>query len=181
MNDFFPTQSRSQRIGIDGAYQFGYDLSRHTGFMFVQTPQQYDYGLDGYIEAIGNNGVSGKQIFVQLKSSSDAVINNKDIVLYFSDQKQFNYYSNIWEQSNGAIVFFHINVLHKSIHWVAFDPKKAKITKAGWNIAVPRTNELNAGTKQELLSLLTTPKDYYGYYSSNTGTGRLGDYTIAFA
>ncbi len=62
--------SNSQQIGKNAVKLLNRKLSTDdfdVNFDFVETPQQHDYGLDGYLNIFKNNKIQDILVFAQVK------------------------------------------------------------------------------------------------------------------
>ena len=62
----FPKQNKSQSTGYSGESFFQYFISNSLGWIYRLGHQESDSGIDGYIDIVCENCVTGKSIAVQI-------------------------------------------------------------------------------------------------------------------
>jgi len=92
-----PKQSPSQSIGEIGVNIVSLKVHQSLGWNFRRTPQELDFGIDGYIDIVTDEGyVTGKSIAVQIKTGPSYLRDgsNTETWRYVGDLKHINYYIN---------------------------------------------------------------------------------------
>lgn len=154
--NLYPKQSKSQEIGKKGQAYFHYFMAQW-GWSYRPTPQESDFGVDGYIDIVVDENVIGKSVAVQVKCGDTYMSKRTEGgIRYEGKNKHINYYLNL------QIPIFLV-VLNESTtqgFWVLFDIERTSPRSTGWWIEVPKTNELNLNFKDFVLNLIGDIPNY---------------------
>ncbi|PZV07523.1 MAG: hypothetical protein DCF32_07175 [Leptolyngbya sp.] len=66
-DSLYPKQNKSQEIGTLGQAYFHFFVVHKLGWIYRPTPQEADFGVDGYIDIKIDENVIGKSVAVQVK------------------------------------------------------------------------------------------------------------------
>lgn len=153
----FPKMNVSKQKGLVGQVHFEkYIIEKH-GWLFHKIEQENDFGIDGYIEIVENENVTGKLIGIQIKyGNSYFKKRNNSFITFYGEDKHLNYYMN----SSVPIIIVLISDDLQSMYWVKFEIEKTIETKNGWSIQIPTQNQVNIDSKYEWLNIGGIAADY---------------------
>ena len=158
MNKNFPQYNQTRRTADKGVTLIKLITETQFDWIFRPTHLEDDFGLDGYLDIIGNdNSVTGKYLGVQIKTGESYFKNKKKFGWTFNgENKHLNYYLN----SNFPVIITLVNLEIQKAYWVKFDINKISKTKNGWSIIVPETNLFDINSKMEFQKLVGNIIDY---------------------
>ena len=158
MNNPFPKYTSSQSTGNKGVTLVTKIVEEEFNWIFRGTPQEHDFGVDGYIDIVNDNFyVTGKSIAVQIKTGSTYFKTKTSNGWEFNgDVKHLNYYLNL----SSPIIIVIVNLDLQQAYWVLFDPDKISKSNNGWTINVNAANALDKKFKNYLHSLPGFEVDY---------------------
>jgi len=158
MSNFeFPKQSKHQKTGRSGEVFFEYFTTNILGWIYHSVPQELDFGIDGYIDIVDGENVTGKRIAVQIKcGDSYTSKKSKGGIKYEGSNKHLNFYLNL----QIPVVLIVINGDCSQGFWVEFDIEKTTESISGWWIEVPKRNRLDNTVKTSFKELAGESKDF---------------------
>ncbi|TVX95190.1 DUF4365 domain-containing protein [Cohnella terricola] len=144
----FPKRNKNQLKGTVGQTFFQHFINAELNCIYHPINQENDFGIDGYIELVENENVSGKLIGIQLKHG-DSFFRSRTIGGYkfFGESKHLNYYLN----SQSPVYIVIMDGSFKRMNWVMFEINKTSPNSGDrWWIEVPKDNLLISNFKDEL-------------------------------
>jgi len=152
----FPTYTPAARKGEAGVSLVAKIVTDQLGWLFRRHHQEQDFGVDGQIEIVTDEGaVTGQSLAAQIKyGRSFFTEKNQWGYVYRGETKHFNYLANY--PTVVLIVICH--PVSKDCYWVPFEPEATEVTERGWKLTIPFENRLHT-RKAELLSLVGEPID----------------------
>lgn len=156
MTEGFPRYSPEARKGQAGVSLVAKVVTDDLGWIFRSTHQEHDFGIDGQIEIVTDQGaVTGQGFGVQIKHGHSFFKETSQWgYVYRGAIKHFNYLANY-----PAIALIIIcDPKSKVCYWVAFDPEAAEVHEQSWKICIPFENRLNT-SKAALRALIGAPVD----------------------
>jgi hypothetical protein len=168
MTTGFPKYSSSAKTGALGVRIVSRIVSDVFGWLFKANHQEHDFGIDGQIELVTDEGaVTGQMLGVQIKCGKSFLTErNKWGFVYRGELKHFNYLVNY---PLPVLICICDPDTHEC-YWVRFRPEETEPTSKGWRITVPFDNVLR-DAKQELLGLVGPVRDglaeLEGYWQMN--------------
>lgn len=148
----FPKRNKNAKNGITGETFFSNYVTNELKCIYHSISQENDFGIDGYIELIKDEYVTGKMVAVQIKHG-DSYFRSKtnNGYKYYGENKHINYYIN----NMTDVYLVIISDDFKSIHWVKFEiSKMMKSGKCGWCMEIPQRNILNERFKQNIFEVV---------------------------
>lgn len=151
MSEGFPTYSHSARLGEKGVNIVAKIVSDDFKWLFKRNHNEHDFGIDGQIELISDNGaVTGQMIAVQIKcGTSFFKEKNKWGYVYRGEKKHFNYLS----MYPIPILIIICNPDTNEVLWAHFEPESVDMLDEGWKTTIPYENAL-ISAKEFILSLV---------------------------
>jgi hypothetical protein len=141
----FPNYSRQQATGNIGEIFFEKFVSQELGFIYRRVPQESDFGIDGYIDIVDCNQVTGRSIAVQIKCGDSYVSKKSDGgIKYVGENKHLNYLMNL----SCPVILVVLNGDCTNGYWQEFSPSSTNPTKNGWWLELANTNTLTVNVKQ---------------------------------
>lgn len=135
----FPKTTHAQNQGETGVWLVSLAVSKHLKWIFRRTHTEHDYGIDGYIDLVEDDGsVTGKSISVQIKCGPSYLEGDKHSISYDGQQKHLNYLINHPTET----LLIVCDPESEACYWEFFDPAKTEPTKSGWRMEIPRSNQL---------------------------------------
>ncbi|MBX3375977.1 MAG: DUF4365 and DUF1817 domain-containing protein [Phycisphaeraceae bacterium] len=120
-------------------------------WLFKRNHQEHDFGIDGQMEVITEEGlVTGQILATQIKHGESYLREtNRWGYVYRGETKHFNYLSNY----PVPVLIIICDPATKTAYWTRFVPEETRPTEGGWTLTVPFANRLSE-SKAALLSLL---------------------------
>ncbi|ASA23369.1 DUF4365 domain-containing protein [Paenibacillus donghaensis] len=144
----FPKRNKNQLKGTVGQTFFQHYVNAELNCIYHPINQENDFGIDGYIELVENDNVSGKLIGIQLKHG-DSFFRSKTSGGYkfVGETKHLNYYLN----SQSPVYIVIMDGDFQRMNWVMFEIDKTSPNSGdGWWIEVPEDNLLISNFQDEL-------------------------------
>lgn len=147
----FPTRINASKMGETGVNIVSKITTDHFGWLFKRNHQEHDFGIDGQLEVITQDGVvTGQMLAVQIKCGKSFFIErNRWGYVYRGEIKHFNYLSNY----PVPIVICLCDPESEKCYWVHFREDQVQLTEAGWKITVPFENDFSS-SRAELEALV---------------------------
>lgn len=157
MNSGFPQYTPSAKLGDVGVGIVSRLVSEDFNWLFKRNHQEHDFGIDGQIEVVTDEGsVTGQMLACQIKCGiSFFRESNKWGYVYRGEMKHFNYLANY----PMPVIIVLCNPTTQEAIWEKFQPNSARITEGGWTITIPFENKLSA-SKAALIRLLPPVSDH---------------------
>lgn len=165
MNTGFPKLTHSAKLGEKGVDIVSRLVSDTFGWLFRRTHQELDFGIDGQIEIVTEDGaVTGQMLAIQIKCGKSFLEErNQWGYVYRGKTKHFNYLANY----PIPVIICLCDPESLECYWVRFQVNQTQVTDEGWKITIPFKNILSS-SKSELYSLvpklsdsLTDLQDYW--------------------
>jgi hypothetical protein len=157
MSESFPVHSQLAKRGDRGVAVVSRIVTENFGWLFVKRHQEDDFGIDGQLECVTEQGhVTGQAFAVQIKyGKSFFQEKNRWGYVYRGERRHFNYLSN-----HPLIVLVLLVHPDNECYWAVFDPAATESTAKSWKLTVPFRNRL-ADSKQALEQLLGPARDNF--------------------
>jgi Domain of unknown function (DUF4365) len=156
MSDKFPKRTPSQAEGELGVAIFATAVRQALGWEFRRTPQEVDYGVDGYLDLVSEGGdVTGKSIAVQIKSGRSYFQFSGDDWVYRGERKHINYYTNL----GVPLILVLVDTESHQIWWRRFSAYETDGNPSGWTIRIPKSNLLHVQSRSELAQVAGVAED----------------------
>ncbi|WP_080940962.1 DUF4365 domain-containing protein [Stutzerimonas stutzeri] len=157
MANGFPTYKKTANTGEKGVNAVSSLVNDNFGWIFRRNSNEYDFGIDGYIDIVLEDGtVTGQCFAVQIKTGQSFFRQkNKYSFTFYGKEKHLNYYLNL---AMPVLIIVHDDI-NEATYWQRFDQASTEATPTGWKAEIPFENILSQG-KSKLLALLGPPKDH---------------------
>ncbi len=157
-NSPFPKRTKSQATAEIGMTIVAGIVREHLGWEFRRTPQEADFGIDGYIDVITKEGyVTGKSFAVQIKTGPSYLVESpRGAWRYRGDVKHVNYYANL----DVPVLLILVDPSSRTAWWQIFNAYEIDRTEGGWTIAVPHSKQFERNCREELFKLVGPATDY---------------------
>lgn len=121
------------------------------GWIFRRTHNEHDFGIDGYLDVVTDDGdVTGQQIAVQIKYGDSYLSDENPLGFTFrGENKHLNYYRN----HPMPVIIIIGSPDRMNCYWEVFEPEKVVSRGESWTLNIPRRNTLQ-NDKDKLLRLL---------------------------
>lgn len=168
MNNQFPQYTASAQKGEAGVGLISRIIHDEFGWIFRRNHQEHDFGIDGHLEIVTDEGyVTGQMLAVQIKyGDSFFKEKNKWGYCFRGELKHFNYLANY----PIPVLIIICNPESRECYWVRFEAENTTRTNGGWKLTIPFENSVS-GSKDKLLSLLAPTIDSFAeleaYWSVN--------------
>ena len=156
MSNGYPQFHRTARQGERGVDAVSRIINETFGWLFKHNHQEHDFGVDGQLEIVREDGfVTGQMLAAQIKYG-DSFFKEKNNwgYVYRGELKHFNYLSNY----PVPVLIVICQPGSEECLWVRFDPTQAQITDAAWKMTIPFDNKLHKA-KLEIEKLLPPLRD----------------------
>lgn len=156
MKNEFPQYSKTAKLGELGVSIISKIISDNFGWLFKRNHQEHDFGIDGQVELVREDGaVTGQLLAVQIKCGKSFLQEkNRWGFVYRGEKKHFNYLVNY----PIPVVICVCDPESSECYWVQFCPEATEPTESGWKITIPFENKLN-DSKASLSVLLGPVRD----------------------
>lgn len=157
MNKGYPHVNKNSLCSEAGINYISTIINNDFKWIFRRNPLEYDFGIDGYIDLVSDDGaVTGQSFAVQVKTGN-SYFEEKTPTGYFyrGDSKHFNYYSNL----KHPVILIQCTENCSQVIWELFDPLKTEGTGTNWKINIPNRNKFDKSSKRLLESIIGKPND----------------------
>lgn len=152
-----PQFSNRQRLGRKGVRIVDEIISDQLGWIFVGLPQEYDLGIDAYIEVLspgvqetGTAHGTGRLIAAQIKCGSSWLDEQtSEGYVFRGELKHLDYYLNY----SLPVIIILCNPDSKVCWWVKISPVCIERTPKGWKIIVPFEQRLDSSCFDKLIGI----------------------------
>lgn len=146
MSAAFPTYTPNARKGEAGVALVSKVVSDDLHWFFRRHHQEQDFGIDGQIEIVTEEGhVTGQFIGAQIKyGHSFFKEKNRWGYIYRGEAKHFNYLYNY--PAPAIIIICHPK--SGDCYWALFDPREVQATDGGWKLTIPFESKLASSGAQ---------------------------------
>lgn len=107
------TNKKTEKQGVS----FIRKLVEDHGSIFREVPGDTDTGIDGFIEFVNNEEVSGHLLGVQVKSGDSFYNAKKNKFIFYPDIDHLNY----WESYMIPVILVFYSPIHKCGSWISID------------------------------------------------------------
>lgn len=145
MSEFgYPKYGKSQRAGKAGESFVDSFIHGNLGWIYRSVHQESDFGIDGYIDIVTDENVTGQTIGIQIKCGDSYFNKRKEgLIRYEGENKHLNLYLNC----SCPIILVVLNSNCSEGKWVEFNANITSPRKNGWWIEVPEKNYLDMSVK----------------------------------
>jgi len=160
MSSGFPSIKKTKIICEVGVNAVSTIVNDEFQWLFRKNHDEHDFGIDGYLDVITENGnVTGQSIAVQIKSGESYFkTKTSNGFTFYGEMKHLNYYIN---QSIPVVIIIHDDKTGKTYYEV-FKQERTEATTTSWKINILKANLFNLCAKKKLLELLGPAKDSLG-------------------
>jgi len=157
MANGFPTYKKTVNTGEKGVNSVSGIVNDNFGWIFRRNNNEHDYGIDGYIDVVADDGsVTGQCFAIQIKTGQSFLKqNSKHGFTYYGEKKHLNYYLNL---PMPLLLIVHDDVANKT-YWQHFIPASIEGTATGWKTEFSYENLLAQG-KLKFLDIIGPPSDH---------------------
>jgi len=154
----FPKYTPSARLGEQGVSIVAGIVSDAFGWIFKRNHQEHDFGIDGQIEVVTEDGmVTGQILSAQIKCGKSFLREkNQWGYIYRGERKHFSYLCNY----PLPVIIIICDPEKGQCYWEHFKPECAEPTDSGWKITIPIKNHFD-NSKDLLISLVNPLRDGY--------------------
>ena len=154
----FPQRTAAQATGEQGITIFALLVQRELGWQFRRTPQESDFGIDGYIDIVTPEGyVTGKSLAVQIKTGASYFSEmSAGAWVYRGNVKHLNYYIN----AGLPVLLVLVHPDREAAWWRVFDAYETDRSGNDWIIGIPPRNEVTSASRHSLEALAGAATDY---------------------
>ncbi len=157
MSNLFPKHRKNKNTGEIGLSIVNYIIVQEFNWIFRATHQEHDYGIDGYIDIVSDENVTGRSIAVQIKTGSSFFKSETiDGFLYRGEMKHINYLMN----HPTPVLVIICEPETKEVYWELFDVNKMIPVKNAWNMVISNENILSVESKSALLKIAGEAEDF---------------------
>lgn len=134
-----------------------YFATAKLGWLFRPVHREDDFGIDGYVDVVENNCVTGRSLAFQVKSGPS----------YFSELTPggFRYrgskaHLNLYLNLDLPVVLVIVDNKKEEAYWVEFDIERTSPSGDGWWIEIPKSNFLTPEVKSSWATIAGATVDY---------------------
>jgi len=151
MRGNFPQYSNSAKQGDQGIQIVSRIVTDNFGWIFKRNHQEYDFGIDGQIEVITDDGnVTGQVLAVQIKCGKSFLKNkNRFGYKYRGETKHFNYLANY----PIPVLIILCDPDTKDAYWELFKPLSTQQMDSSWSMTIPDYRLLSM-SKRAIIDIL---------------------------
>jgi len=136
----FPQLTPSKQKGNIGQTFFANFVHQLLNFSYRPVPQELDYGIDGHIDIVTGENVTGRTLAIQIKcGDSYFAPNTEGDIKYTGENKHLNFYLN----TPTPIILVVLNSNCSEGRWVQFKKEILMPSTNGWHIEIPSQNTLS--------------------------------------
>ena len=174
-----PIYPKSSRTGVRGVNIVSRIINENLGWVFRETHNEHDFGIDGYLDVVNDNGeVTGQQFAVQVKYGEDYIKDQNPFgITYRGEKKHLRYYNN---HPMPVLLLVGAPSIDKFL-WEVFDVSKIISSDKSWTMTIPFSNDLknDSGKLFKILPDLEDPADKLNEFWKMVGVVKSGGIAIA--
>ncbi|MEK5104954.1 DUF4365 domain-containing protein [Cytobacillus sp. FSL M8-0252] len=126
-------------------------------WIFREQPTQ-DYGIDGHMEVVDDEFVTGRLIALQIKAGS-SYLKEENSIGYIFRGKMEHY--NYWTNHSLPVVLVLCDLDNETIYWETInDETVEKISESSWKVIVPKNQILDKSSLNTLKKIAENTTDY---------------------
>jgi hypothetical protein len=158
MKNGFPQFATSAKQGDLGISLVSRIVTDNFGWLFKRNHQEHDFGIDGQIEVVRDDGaITGQMLACQVKCGASFFREtNRWGYIYRGELKHFNYLANY----PIPVIIVICEPDSRELYWAHFRADETEPTGAGWKLTIPYDNKFSS-SKSALQSLLPASTDYF--------------------
>lgn len=147
-----PKRTEQQKRGSIGVAAFDLFVNRELGWVFRAVHQEHDFGIDGFVDLVHNEELTGTSLAIQIKCGSSYLDKRTSGGIRYNGQiKHLNYYVNI----KHPVILVVLDENGDSGYWCEFQLER---TMPGgmedrWWIEIPEQNKLDASVRHEWMAI----------------------------
>lgn len=157
MSCFFPKVNKRNFTSDSGVNYVATVINDEFGWIFRKNNNETDFGIDGFIDIVTEEGeVTGQSFAVQIKSGTSFFRHKtSNGFLYYGEPKHLNYYRN----QQLPLLLIICSPADKVCLFSLFDEVTIEPSTKGWKINIKNRDVFGYQSKEALLSLLPPLKD----------------------
>lgn len=133
-------------------------VRKELGWEFRRTPQETDFGIDGYIDIVTDLGyVTGRSIAVQVKTGVSYLRSRSpNCHVYRGETRHINYYLNLHQ----PVVLVLVDPETERAWWELFDPYETDRVGEYWTLPIKEESCFSATARKALEAVAGPTTDY---------------------
>lgn len=157
MSRFFPKVNKKNFTSDSGVNYIATVINDELGWIFRKNNNETDYGIDGFIDIVTEDGVvTGQSFAVQIKSGASFFKHKtSNGFVFYGESKHLNYYRN--QLLPLLLIIFSPD--DKICLFAVFDELTIESSGEGWKINIKSKNVFGLQSKDNLLKFLPPLKD----------------------
>lgn len=126
-------------------------------WIFREQPTQ-DYGIDGHMEVVDDEFVTGRLIALQIKAGSSYLKEeNRTGFIFRGKMEHYNY----WTNHSLPVVLVLCDLDNQTCYWEKINVETVeKISESSWKVTVPKTQILDKSSLNTLKEIAENTTDY---------------------
>ena len=162
----FPKYTLEQQKGRGGEVYFESYVVNELKCIYHKNDTAKDYGIDGFVEVVIDNAVTGKRIAIQIKHGNSYFAKDnmtpKGHKYYDNQMDRLGYYLNVNTQTPVFLIL--MNDDYSSIYWVKLQNNIIDFIGVGWRIEIPVDNNLKLHPSEFYDEILKSVKPIENYH-----------------
>lgn len=157
MSRFFPKVNKKNFTSDSGVNFVATVINDELGWIFRKNNNETDYGIDGFVDIVTEEGeVTGQSFAVQIKSGQSFFKHkSSNGFVYYGETKHLNYYRN----QQLPLLLIICSPADKICLFGVFDELAIEPSGDGWKINIKIKDVFGAQSKDTLLKALPSLKD----------------------
>jgi len=157
MSRFFPKVNKKNFTSDSGVNFVATVINDELGWIFRKNNNETDYGIDGFIDIVTEEGeVTGQSFAVQIKSGPSFFMHkSSNGFVYYGESKHLNYYRN----QQLPLLLIICSPKDNICLFGVFDELAIEPSGNGWKINIKNNDVFGAQSRDTLLKALPTLKD----------------------
>ncbi|MEO9885457.1 MAG: DUF4365 and DUF1817 domain-containing protein [Balneola sp.] len=157
-NNPFPKYNNNRQTAEKGVTLVKKIIEDEMGWIFRKVPLDDDFGLDGYVDIITENGyVTGKYFGIQIKTGKSYFSKERPNGWEFIGEiKHLNYYLNL----DFPILIILVDLDSQEAFWGDFEVNSIVQARNGWKMIIDKENRLNKEAKTTFKKMTGEAIDY---------------------
>jgi len=144
MSETFPKRKITGKIAEVGINVASTIFNDHFGWIFRRTHQEHDFGIDGYVDYVSDEGnVTGQSIAVQIKTGKSYLSATGSMHWYKDSIGHLNYFLNL----PTPIILIICDPDIRACYWAVLDKGKVDYDENGWRHPIPKLQILDHAQK----------------------------------
>lgn len=164
MTNNFPKRQNTGRTADIGINVVSTIFNDDFGWIFRRTHQEYDFGVDGYVDYVSPDGsVTGQSFAIQVKTGKSYLASNGQMHWYRDSKEHLNYFFNL----PTPLLLIKCDPEKRECYWSILDKEKIDFSDAGWRHPIPKEKKLCGSSMDEIKAIFGSVENHVSEFEQD--------------